>query len=119
MNKREDNNYRSDHQIFMNGIDVFNFALLRVPPSVKDLLARVNMSINDVSYFYFHQANKFMTDFIAKRLKIPLEKVPYCLEKYGNTSSSSIPLTIVSEKNNTPNRDKVMLIGFGGGLFNS
>ena len=57
-----------------------------------------------------------MTDFIAKKIKIPLTKVPYSLDKYGNTSSCSIPLTIVSEKSRTPHLSTSLLIGFGGGL---
>lgn len=114
--EREDNNFRNDHQIYMNGLDVFNFAISRVPTSIKSILNTTAMSIDDISYFYFHQANKFMTDFIAKKLKIPLSRVPYSLDKYGNTSSCSIPLTIVSEKSITSNLSTSLLIGFGGGL---
>jgi 3-oxoacyl-[acyl-carrier-protein] synthase-3 len=114
--EREDNNFRNDHQIYMNGLDVFNFAISRVPTSIKSILNTTAMSIDDISYVYFHQANKFMTDFIAKKIKIPLTKVPYSLDKYGNTSSCSIPLTIVSEKSITPDLSTSLLIGFGGGL---
>jgi 3-oxoacyl-[acyl-carrier-protein] synthase-3 len=114
--EREDNNFRNDHQIYMNGLDVFNFAIRRVPTSIKSILKNTGISIDDISYVYFHQANKFMTDFIAKKMKIPLTKVPYSLDKYGNTSSCSIPLTIVSEKSITPDLTTSLLIGFGGGL---
>ncbi len=116
LREREDNNFRTEHHIYMNGIDVFNFALLRVPQAVREMLKKTNLDADSVNYFFFHQANKFMTDFIAKKLKIPLEKVPYCLDKFGNTSSSSIPLTIVSEGTSLADLSNVMLVGFGGGL---
>jgi 3-oxoacyl-[acyl-carrier-protein] synthase-3 len=58
-----------------------------------------------------------MTDFFTKRIKFTTEKTPYSLKHFGNTSSASIPLTIVSElKENYPNREKVILSGFGAGL---
>lgn len=58
-----------------------------------------------------------MTDFFTKRLKISTDKTPYSLKLFGNTSSASIPLTIVTElKNGYPNRENVILSGFGAGL---
>jgi len=113
----EDGNIRSKHQIFMDGMDVFNFALSVVPKSIKDMMNTAQITLNEVDYVVFHQANKFMTDFFAKRLKCPLEKVPYCLDRYGNTSSASIPLTIVSELNSGNLKGKkLILCGFGAGL---
>ena len=73
--------------------------------------------MDQVDLLVFHQANKFMTDFFAKRLKIGEDKVPYSLDRFGNTSSASIPLTIVSELyDKYPKRDEVILSGFGAGL---
>ena len=113
----EDGNIRSEHQIFMDGMDVFNFALSVVPKSIKEMMNTVQITMNEVDYIVFHQANKFMTDFFAKRLKYPLDKVPYCIDRYGNTSSSSIPLTIVSEiKTDDLKGKKLILCGFGAGL---
>jgi len=111
----EDGNYRSDNEIYMDGMDVFNFALGVVPKSVKEVCNIANINLMDIDYLVLHQANKFMTDFIVKRLKLPLEKVPYCLDRYGNTSSASIPLTISSELYNK-NVDKIVCCGFGAGL---
>ena len=71
--------------------------------------------MENVGHLVLHQANKFMTDFIAKRIKYPLEKVPYCLDKFGNTSSPSIPLTISSELYGQPLTDAI-ISGFGAGL---
>jgi len=81
------------------------------------MLATLSIQVEDIDYFLFHQANKFMVDFIVKKLKIDTRKVPYCIDRFGNTSSASIPLTIVSEfgnKNRT--NEKIILCGFGAGL---
>jgi 3-oxoacyl-[acyl-carrier-protein] synthase-3 len=117
MIEREDGNKRSDHHIYMDGMDVFNFALRVVSKSIKSMLATLSIQPEDVDYFVFHQANKFMIDFIVKKLKINTAKVPFCIDRFGNTSSSSIPLTIVSElENKIWNDPKIILCGFGAGL---
>ena len=99
----------------MNGMEVFNFVMRTVPRSIKDLCGILNIELASVGYLILHQANKFMTDFVAKRIKFPLERVPYCLDKYGNTSSPSIPLTISSELANAHLTDAI-ISGFGAGL---
>jgi len=115
--EREDGNKRSDHHIYMDGMDVFNFTLRVVPKSIKNMLAARSIQAENINYFLFHQANKFMVDFIVKKLKIDMEKVPYCIDRFGNTSSASIPLTIVSELGNqNRTNEKVILCGFGAGL---
>ncbi|MDR1803721.1 MAG: ketoacyl-ACP synthase III [Treponema sp.] len=115
--EREDGNRRSDHQIYMDGMDVFNFTLRVVPKSIKNMLAALSIQADDIDYFLFHQANRFMIDFIVKKLKIDAEKVPFCIDRFGNTSSASIPLTIVSELGNKKRaNEKVILCGFGAGL---
>jgi 3-oxoacyl-[acyl-carrier-protein] synthase III len=114
----KDGNLRSDHQIYMDGGEVFNFTMREVPKDIKNILAFSQTEMETIDYMVFHQANKFMTDFFSKKLKIPTEKVPYCMDKYGNTSSSSIPLTICSELHSELRniRKKVMMSGFGAGL---
>jgi 3-oxoacyl-[acyl-carrier-protein] synthase-3 len=113
----EGGNIRSGHQIFMDGMDVFNFALSVVPKSINEMMKHTQKTLADVDYIVFHQANKFMTDFFIKKLKYPLDKVPYCIDKYGNTSSASIPLTISSEIKTADIAGKqVVLCGFGAGL---
>lgn len=113
----ENNNFLNGLQVYMDGMDVFNFAMRVVPKSVKDILKSCNLNIEDINWLVFHQANKFMTDFFVKYLKFPAEKVPYCIHKYGNTSSTSVPLTIVSElKGSIKKRDKIVMSGFGAGL---
>lgn len=114
---REEGNLRNDLQIYMDGMEVFNFAMSVVPKSIKEIVRETETTLNDIDWLVFHQANRFMTDFFAKRLKFDLDKVPYCIKKYGNTSSASIPLTIVSE---LPDKlkagDRVVMCGFGAGL---
>lgn len=115
--EREDGNFRNDLQVFMDGMDVFNFAIRVVPKGVKEILSATETSIDDVDYVVFHQSNRFMTDFFVKKLKIDALKVPYCIERFGNTSSASVPLTIVSELNGKLiNPTKIVMCGFGAGL---
>jgi 3-oxoacyl-[acyl-carrier-protein] synthase-3 len=101
----------------MDGMDVFNFAISKVPKSIKRLLQETDHTIDDVDYLVFHQANRFMMDFFVKKLKISHDRVPYCIGKYGNVSSASVPLTISSELNGKLEGDnKVVLSAFGAGL---
>ena len=115
--ERENNNIRTEMEIYMDGMDVFNFAISVVPKSIKEVAKITQIELNDIDYLVFHQSNKFMTDFFIKRLKFDEKKVPYCIAKYGNTSSASIPLTIVSELEQKLKGEKqVIMCGFGAGL---
>jgi len=115
--EREGGNIRTDLEVYMDGMDVFNFAISKVPRGVKKVLQETGHEINDIDYLVFHQSNKFMTDFFIKKLKFTPERVPYCIQKYGNTSSTSVPLTIVSELyNKLDGHKKVVMCGFGAGL---
>ena len=112
-------NCKTGEQLNMNGMDVFNFGLREVPKNIKLLLKEAELSTENIDLLIFHQANKFMTDFFAKKLRVPSDKTPYSLSKFGNTSSASIPLTIVSEMFNIDQytkREKVIITGFGAGL---
>lgn len=77
----------------MNGMEVFSFGLKRAPEVVQDVLEFSGYSLEDVDYFLFHQANLFMNEKIRKKLGIPIEKVPYSMKDFGNTSCATIPLT--------------------------
>lgn len=115
--ERENGNLRTDLEVFMDGMEVFNFAVRVVVKSVKNILKQNAITVNDVDYIVFHQANRMMTDFFVKMLKASPEKIPYCIDRFGNTSSASIPLTIVSElKDKLDEQKKVVLCGFGAGL---
>lgn len=110
-------NVRSEEHGYMSGADVFNFVLLEIPKDIKSLLQFSEIDSSKIDYFVFHQANSYMNNYLAKKLKLDSKKVPTCIEKYGNTSSVSIPLTIVSELQNNLNGSKKMLLsGFGVGM---
>lgn len=114
----ENGNRLTGEQLHMKGMDVFNFGLRVVPSGIKAILKQVSLNIEEIDLIHFHQANKFMTDFFAKKLKFPLDKVPYSLQKFGNTSAASIPLNIVYNMHDGgyPKRQRVILCGFGAGL---
>lgn len=113
----KDGNVRTGEQFFMDGMDVFNFGISVEPKDIKKLLNESGKTIDDINVLVYHQANRFMTDFFSKKLKISPEKTPYSLKHFGNTSSASIPLTIVSEMlDKFPNRKNCVLSGFGAGL---
>ena len=115
--EREDGNIRNDLEVFMDGMDVFNFAISKVPRCIKALLQETGKTVDDVDYVVFHQANRFMMDFFVKKLKINPERVPYCIHKYGNTSSASVPLTMASElRGKLDGNHTVVLSAFGAGL---
>jgi 3-oxoacyl-[acyl-carrier-protein] synthase-3 len=116
--EKEDGNFRSGHQLYMDGLEVFNFTLKVVPKSVKEALTETSESVDSIDFFVFHQANRFMIDFFVKKLKIPTNKVPISLDTFGNVSSATIPLTIVTRlKNELVDTDKKLLMsGFGAGL---
>lgn len=113
----EEGNIRNELEVYMDGMRVFNFAMSVVPKSVKEICKITGTSLDDIDWLVYHQANKFMTDFFTKRLKFDMNKVPYCIQKYGNTSSTSVPLTIVSELHDKiMDGDRVVMCGFGAGL---
>lgn len=110
--------YRHNIQIALNGIEVFNFSLREVVPNIKATLEYAGKTLNDFDYLVFHQANRLINETLRKMLKVEKEKVPYSIHKYGNTSSASVPLTIVSELREEIRTKKVrfLLSAFGIGL---
>ena len=93
--KEEEGKLHNNCQLELNGMDVFNFGIKTAPMSVKEVIAFAESNNDDIDYFIFHQANKLMNETIRKKLKLPVEKVPYSLSKFANTSSATIPLTMV------------------------
>ncbi len=110
-------NIRSDEQGYMNGGDVFNFVIREIPRDIKKTLEYAEMSADMFDYIVFHQANNFINSYIAKKMKLDTAKIPSTIEKYGNTSSVSVPLTIVSELKDKLNGNKELLLSaFGVGM---
>jgi 3-oxoacyl-[acyl-carrier-protein] synthase-3 len=110
--------YRNNLNIILDGVKVFNFSLREVKPNILKLLKYYNVELGNIDYFVFHQANRLMNETIRKQLKLDPEKVPYSLKDYGNTSSASIPLTIVTELSRqvANNPQTLIFSGFGVGL---
>ena len=90
----EDGSARSMEDLYMNGGEIFAFTLREVPGMIKSILEKANWSVETTDAFVLHQANQFMLTHLAKRMKLPQDKVPLSLAEYGNTSSASIPITI-------------------------
>lgn len=105
-------------QVTMDGVQVFEFTFREVPKIFKEFFKLTDTSINDFDYCVLHQANLSMLKHIQKKLKLPEEKMPLSIDRYGNTSSASIPMTIVDlvEREKTPERMKIISSGFGVGL---
>ena len=105
-------------QTRMKGMDVFTFGVTTAPKSVRSLGKHYGFDYKEADYVIFHQANMKMNNMIAKLLKLPAEKVPSCMYNFGNTSSASIPLTIVTKlKGEVENKStKFICCGFGVGL---
>lgn len=110
-------NIRSEEQGYMNGGDVFNFVIREIPRDIKNLLDYSGIGKDELDYWVFHQANNFINSYLAKKLKLDVAKIPSTIGKYGNTSSVSVPLTIISElKNQLAGNKKVLLSAFGVGM---
>ncbi len=102
----------------MDGASVFSFGISKIPKSIKAFCDHFNVDIASVDKVVLHQANKFMVDKIAKKIGATAEQIPTSLRNYGNTTSASIPLTIVSECSEDYETRKMNTIGcgFGTGL---
>ncbi len=117
MTERSDGSIRSNEQLFMDGMEVFTFTMREVPRDIKKLLGFAEKQITDIDYAVFHQANKFIANHFIKKLKIDPDKALFSIDRFGNTSSASIPLTIASELSESGCVNGTMLFsGFGSGL---
>lgn len=110
-------NMRSEEQGYMRGGDVFNFVIREIPRDIKNTLAKVEKTVDDFDYIVFHQANNFINSYIMKKMKMDATKIPSTIAKFGNTSSVSVPLTIVSElRGKLDGHKDVLLSAFGVGM---
>lgn len=115
--KGDGENFRRAEDLFMDGAEMFAFALREVPSLINEVLAATQWNSQEVDYFVFHQANRLMLTHLAKFMKLPLSKVPLSLPEFGNTSSASIPVTINSKLADIIRSRSVRLVlaGFGVG----
>lgn len=104
--------------LYMDGPEIFNFTLHVVPETVEAVLTKMNITLDDVDLFVFHQANAFMLEHLRKKLGVPKDKFFVSLSETGNTVSSSIPiaLSMAEHAGTLKTGMKVMLLGFGVGL---
>lgn len=109
---------RRKHYVSMNGANIFNFSIKRVPSVIQDTLELAGLGKEDIDYFVLHQSNQFIMRHLAKKMGIPEAKTPLTLGDFGNTGGPSIPLTITQGRLVRP-ADRpltLMLVGYGVGL---
>ncbi len=105
-------------KIDMNGKEVFSFAINAITKGILNILEESNLTIDDIDHFVCHQANYRIISHVYKKMKIDSKKFYMNLDKYGNTSSASIPIVLneMNEKSLLKEGDKIILVGFGAGL---
>lgn len=116
--KYDDGIERNGMQCSMDGMSVFSFAISKPGKCIKDLCEHFNIDLQGIDYLLIHQANKMIDEKIRKRLKLSVEKVPYSMEHYGNTSSCTIPITMTSKVREAmeSRENELVMCGFGSGL---
>lgn len=104
--------------VYMNGREVFKFATKNVVKSMRKVIGESRIEKEDIKYIVPHQANVRIVEVVSKKMGIPMEKFYMNMERYGNTSSASIPMALneLNERGLLERGDKVMLSGFGGGM---
>jgi 3-oxoacyl-[acyl-carrier-protein] synthase-3 len=111
-----DNSY-TDNDLYMNGPEIFNFTIKNIPNLIEKTISINNSSLEEIDFVIFHQANKFMLDYLRKKIKLPKNKFYTDIESVGNTVSNTIPIALTESKNKgyIKKGDKVLLAGFGVG----
>lgn len=117
-NEDVEGHVKRDDFLYMNGGEIFNFTLNVVPPLIKDLLEKNKLNQENVDYYVFHQANKFMLNTLRKICVIPKEKFHINLRTTGNTVSSTVPIALKDciDQGIITSDMNVMVAGFGVGL---
>jgi 3-oxoacyl-[acyl-carrier-protein] synthase-3 len=107
--------FTSSDYLFMNGGEIFNFTSEAVPILVDDVLFKNKLEKEEIDLFVFHQANKYMMNYLRKLIDIEQDEFYYCLENVGNTVSSTIPIALYEAKSEGKLNGNVLLAGFGVG----
>jgi len=112
------NLYKKDDYIYMNGREVFKFAVRQMGDSCENVLKLAGLTKEEVDFLIPHQANTRIMEAARERLQLPKEKMSVIIDRHGNTSSSSIPIALDEEykKGNIKDDDLIVMVGFGGGL---
>ncbi len=111
-------NKRKESELYMNGREVFSFVLSTVPGLIADTLGKNGVAPADISYYVFHQANKYMLDHLRMKMGVAPEQFVVLLENCGNTSSCSVPVAFkkLADQQLIPSGTRLALAGFGVGL---
>lgn len=114
----EDKNGRTQNDLYMDGMGIFNFAITKVHKNINQLIEIMEWQKEDVGFYGLHQANEFMVNYVRKKLKVDAALVPVNVRNYGNTGPATLPLLLsdLSDKYSTYNFSKSILSGFGVGL---
>lgn len=107
-----------EHYLYMNGSNLFNFTIQRVPPLIADTLEQANKNVEDIDFFAFHQSNRFIMKHLMKKCGLTEPQVPVILENFGNSGGPSVALAITQGVCKQPieSNVSVMLLGYGVGL---
>lgn len=116
MRKYPDGSVRSLEQLAMSGEDVFSFAIFELPRDIKRLLEFADKTIDDVDKFVFHQANNYMSGYIAKKVKADSSKILHSIQKFGNTAGTSIPLCMVYNRDKINQNELLLMNAIGAGF---
>ncbi len=106
---------RSSDDLYMNGAEIFNFTIDAVPPLIANILKINNLYSEDIDGYIFHQANKFIINFLRKKIKIEPQKFFMYMSEVGNTVSNSIPIVITEKLKEKAINGNIILAGFGVG----
>lgn len=109
-------NGRTSSNLYMDGMAIFNFAIKRVPTLIDEILDFANWEKDEVDLYALHQANKFMIDYLRKKCKVALEKMPVVVDGFGNTGPGTIPILLTELNSINKELNKVIMCGFGIGL---
>lgn len=109
---------RRRHFVQMNGPNVFNFTIKRVPPLIDDTLQAAGLTREELDYIIFHQSNQFIMRHLFKKAQLPPGKMPMTLDQFGSAGGPSVPITITQGKLTRPSDRalKLLLLGYGVGL---
>ena len=112
-----DGNIRNLYNTYMNGTDVFSFTISDVPVAIRDFMEKTGTGVDDYDCFAFHQANQYISKQLAKKIKIPMEKMPLCIDRYGNTSAPAVTMALCDRYGDASSEQvRTMFCCFGVGL---
>lgn len=113
----QDGNERTLYHLFMDGFGVFQYTIHEVPAAIRTFLEKEGTVLSNYDYYFMHQANKYILQQLSKRLKMEPDKMPLSIDRFGNTSSASIPLTLCDTFGDVKEKKfSAIMSGFGVGL---